>query len=86
MPSIFNGGVCFFAGWIGPVRVGVVVIKVVGHRVNDLTRNLRPTGPVEVGDRMPIVIALESREVRTDFRGQSTLDGWQTPDICTRSQ
>ena len=56
----------FGTGRIVPVRVGVVVIEVVGHRLDDRARHLSATGTVEVGHRAVLVHALKRGKVTTD--------------------
>ena len=64
------------AGRIVPVRVGVVAVEVVGHRVDDRPRHLRAAGAVEVRDRQAVVQPIEGGEVRADVvdRGDCAMD------------
>src|SRR2546421_4818607 len=52
---------------VGPVRVGVVMIKVVAYGLDDCARNLRAAGAVEVCDGVSFVLASERGEVRPDL-------------------
>ena len=56
-----------------PVCVGVVVIEVIDHRVNDDPRNLCSPRPVEVSNTMAAMNAIERRKVSADLirRSQS---------------
>jgi hypothetical protein len=49
------------------MRVGVVVVEVIDHRLGDGARDLRAAGAVEVGDRLIVVFAVERGEVRPDL-------------------
>ena len=62
-----NGVVGFLAGRERPVRVGIVIQEVVGHRLRHLARDLRAAGTVEIGDREPVVPAGERGEVAADL-------------------
>ena len=55
---------------VGPVRVGVVMIKVVAYGLDDCARNLRAAGAVEVCDGASFVLASERGEVRPDLFGR----------------
>jgi hypothetical protein len=64
---MLESGVSFSARRIRPVRVGVVVIKVVAHLLDDIPRHLRTAWPVKIRDGVAVMDALESREVLPDF-------------------
>src|SRR6266851_8863028 len=61
-PGILNRGVGFFARRVGPMRVCVMVVKIVGHCLNHLSGNLGSAGSVEIGNRMLIVKTVERGE------------------------
>jgi len=50
------------------MRVGVVVIEVISHRLDHRPRNLRAARAVEVRDGMMVMMAFERREVRANFK------------------
>ena len=58
-----------------PVRVGVVVQQVVGHRVDDPLRDLRAARPVEIGDRRALVDACQRGELARGWRRRRRLTG-----------
>ena len=62
-------GVSFCARGIGPMSIGVVVIKIIGHGLDDRPWNLRAARAVEVSDRKTVVHSFQSREMGTNFRG-----------------
>ena len=60
---------------IAPVRVGVVLEEVVGHRADDVDGDLRAARTVEVRDRKASVPALEGREPASDRGGVGDIPG-----------
>ena len=52
---------------IVPMRVRIVVIKIIGHRLDDRPWNLRSPGPIEIRHRHVMVLSRQGREVRADF-------------------
>src|ERR1043166_4455950 len=61
-----DSGVCLDAGWVTPMRVGVVMAEIVAHRLDDLAWHLGAPRAVEVSDRLSMVFPSQSREVRPD--------------------
>jgi hypothetical protein len=55
----------FNAGGIVPVRVGVVMVEVIDHRLGYRSGNLSTTGPVEIRDRETVVNSLQCGELET---------------------
>jgi hypothetical protein len=43
------------------------MVEIVVHLLDHVTRHLRPARPVEIGDRIAVVDAFESREVSSDI-------------------
>ena len=70
LPRRQNRRVRLLAGRESPVSVGIVVNEVIGHRLDHDPRNLGPARPVEVGDTMAMMHALESGESRPDLGGR----------------
>ena len=66
-------GIGFGARRIRPVRVGVVVIKVIAHFFDDVPWHLRAAWPIEISNRVAVMDAFESGEVLPDFRNWSDL-------------
>ena len=62
-----EGLVGLVAGGEGPVRVGVVVEEVVGHRLDDPAGHLGAAGAVEVGHGLPVRAGAQRREVGPDL-------------------
>ena len=54
-----------------PVRVCIVMDKIIHHRVDNRPGDLCTAWPIKIGDRMTLMNALECREVRADFVGSS---------------
>lgn len=67
MAGRFDNRICFVAGRIFPVRVGVVIQQVIGDSVNYHARRLGATGSVEVGYRVSVVHTVERRKLLSDF-------------------
>ena len=61
-----NDGIRLHAGGEGPMRIGVVVEQIVGDGRRHTRRHLRTAGPIEIRHRMPALLALQCRKVRTD--------------------
>ena len=57
--GVGDGRVGLLAGGEGPVGVGVVVIEVVGHGLDDRAGDLGAAGAVEVGDGLAAVLAFQ---------------------------
>src|SRR5262245_5812757 len=55
------------------MSVGVVVQEIVGHGVRHLSRHLRSTRSIEVGNRVSAVVPLERREVSANGFDRSDL-------------
>src|SRR5262249_18771418 len=55
------------AGRISPMRIGIMVEKVITHCFDDLAGDLSSSGTIEISYWEIIVFTLESREMRTDF-------------------
>src|SRR5712692_3642901 len=66
--GVFNCRVSLFAGRIGPMSVGVVMIEIVGHRFADLTRHLSSAGAVEVRDWLTQMDTFQCGKMRA-YRG-----------------
>src|SRR6187455_671782 len=78
-----NGGVGLGARRVAPVRIRVVVVEIIGHRVHHATWYLRSSGTVEVRDWMAVVNALESRKLRADLREQRCSCGrWPVASVA----
>src|SRR5215213_890720 len=60
-------GVSLSARRISPVGVRVVMVEVVRHLFDDVARNLRSAGSIEISDWVVVVDAFESGEVTSDF-------------------
>src|SRR4026207_368651 len=55
--------------WLGGVAqwgVGVVVVEVVGHRLDHIPGHLSPSRAIEVGDRLMALFALQRWEASPD--------------------
>ena len=65
-PGLVDRLVRLGAGRVVPVRIGVMVIEVIRHRLDHPARHLRSTGPVEIRNRLAVVNALERRELGPD--------------------
>src|SRR5262249_1360430 len=61
-----------------PMRVGVVVIQVIAHLLDNVTRHLRAAWAVEISNRITIVDAFESGEVFSNFGNRRDLRLWLT--------
>src|SRR5258705_529460 len=59
--------VCLFAGRIGPMSVGVVVIKVVVHCFDHLPRHLGSAWAVKISNGLVVVYARERRKTGSDL-------------------
>src|SRR4051812_46062069 len=57
-----NELVGLFAGRIGPMGVGVVMVEILHHGLHDRPRDLSPSGAVEVGDGITAMLAQERRK------------------------
>ena len=77
LPRIRECSVGFGAGGKPPVRVGIVMNKIIDHGLDDRRGDLRPAWSVEVGGRMTMMDALECGEVRADQVGR----GNGRPDV-----
>jgi Cu/Ag efflux protein CusF len=58
------------------VRIRVVVIEIVAHLLDDVTRHLGTARSVEVGDRMTVVFSLKGRELLSDLGDGQDLCFW----------
>ena len=67
LPGIFKGYVGFFAGGIGPMRVGVVVVQIVVHCFDYRAGNLGPARAVEISYGVAVVNPFESGKVVANF-------------------
>jgi hypothetical protein len=74
-----EAGVC-------PVGIRVMVVEVIPHRFRNAPRHLSPAGPVEVGDGLAVVRALESREVSPDLGGRRNLGANHLSSVSNSNQ
>ena len=70
LPRLRQGRVGLGAGRESPVRVRIVVNKIIGHRLDHGPGDLCPARPVEVGHAMTVMNALERGEGRADLVGR----------------
>ena len=56
-------------GGVRPMGVRVVMQQIVAHRIDDRLRDLRAPRPIEVGDGVAVVLALQRGEARADLCG-----------------
>src|SRR6266480_4864394 len=73
LPRVFNCCVSLLARRICPVRICVVMIKVIGHSLHNTSRHLSPAGAIKIGDRIFIVYAQKSRKICPNFSSRSDL-------------
>lgn len=64
---VFDGDVRLGARGIRPVTISVVMIKIVAHLLDDVSRRLRAAGTVEVRDWETIVYSIEGGELLSYF-------------------
>ena len=62
-----DNGIGLDTGRVGPVRIGVVVEKIVSHCVDDRGRDLGPARTIKVGDWILAVDSLKGWEMPSDF-------------------
>src|SRR6185503_3416608 len=82
---ILDRSISLGARRIGPVRVGVVVIKIVAHLFDDMPWHLRTTRPIKISDGVAVMDALERRKVLPDFVNWSNLCLCLTESDCGHS-
>src|SRR5687768_9835148 len=64
---MLDGGIGFGARRIGPMRVCIMVIQIVAHPLNHVTRHLRTARAVKIGDGIAVVYAFERGEMFSDL-------------------
>src|SRR2546430_3103712 len=67
LPSRVDDRVGFLAGGIGPVGIGVVMIKIIIHCLDHRAWHLRAAGSIEISDRITVMNAGERWEASAYF-------------------
>ena len=70
VPRRVNDNVGFLARRISPVRVRVVVKKIIVHRFDNHPRHLSPARSVEISDRVTVMNARERGKLLSNFDGR----------------
>src|SRR4026207_1680337 len=52
------------------MRIGIVVVEIIGHRLYHRPWNLCAARPVEIGNRVTVMSAVEGRKTFPDFCGR----------------
>ncbi len=67
------------------MTIGVVVKQIIAHRVDDDLRHLRATRPIEVSDRLAVVLPGKGRKMGADFGGRKgRLGGGYHRAVCVQ--